>query len=447
MKSAKFAVLLLILITVNIIKAQDFPSEYPLELKIYPFEFPYNISGGYSYFGMNQLVQNSESWTIFIHETFGNLLISSGCNDLFAFFFLGIYNISIDQHLPLGSQWMYQEAHRSVLGSNDVESADSIYEFDFNVSDKKVYEVSDSELAYFHDTHPVEFIRSVTAGSELTIVKSTELKKNYFYSGKSLKFILPNLWINQINLFWNLQFSSISTINDSIDDLNTKEKNIKDRDFSGPEFTTWVYELYHMDEPYSNRGIHPSGTGYNRYISYSDLSKDEIDYLTRVTYLMLLNFASPQMLGINRMEISETENIYLNFSFMTFLTPFGYTVDFNLMSKIKVLDFSITYHSYVNNDKYFPGVDFEIYRLPLWFINDNFYAGGLISVWNQPDELLFNTEKSMLGGMIKGELIYKYNDKFEFFSECGFKTEGWVAGQLSLDNEFTFGIGLNVLMY
>ena len=48
--------------------------------------------------------------------------------------------------------------------------------------------------------------------------------------------------------------------------------------------------------------------------------------------------------------------------------------------------------------------------------------------------------------MGKIEAIYPLNDRFEFFITLGAKTDGWVAGELSLEEELNFYLGTNIML-
>jgi len=80
--------------------------------------------------------------------------------------------------------------------------------------------------------------------------------------------------------------------------MNNEGTNILIRDFVGMDFTSWVYDLFRPNEPYTNRGIHPSGVGIKRYIKTSDLTKEEQSYLKLQGFLSLFNFISQKKLQL-----------------------------------------------------------------------------------------------------------------------------------------------------
>jgi hypothetical protein len=84
----------------------------------------------------------------------------------------------------------------------------------------------------------------------------------------------------------------------------------------------WVYDLFRPDEPYSARGIHPSGTGINRYRKTTDLTDEELSYLHAQRYWYIFNYVSPMLFNVNRITIGDA-GLYGNFAFRHFLTSFG----------------------------------------------------------------------------------------------------------------------------
>ena len=426
----------------------DILEEEALETKLVPFEYPDNLDNGiYNRFGMNQLSESTESFLIIENEIIGRFLVGAGCNSTFSFLIIGFYNLTIEKYFPLSSFWLSEEYRKTILAHNNVDSHNRIYDFKFKSDEIRLTEINDDDLAEFHDKKRLDYIRMISAKSEAKLELTKNIRHNYFFAGKTLNFILPTILLNNIDVYLGLQSNVSTDIDDEINKLNEKENKISERDVTGPEYTSWVYELFNKDKDYSERGIHESGEGYDRYIKYSDLNEQEQKYLKKVRNVMLFNFASPQMLGINRFEIINNDNLFYNFLFMSYLTPFGYCVDFDLMIKIRSFNLLITEHTYGNYNNHFPGLDVNIYRFSKEIAGKIFYFTTTASIWTQPKDLEFMQNESELGGMFRFETIIPLSNYFEIFTAAGYKTDGWVAGELSLENEFKFYTGMNFLLY
>ena len=65
-----------------------------------------------------------------------------------------------------------------------------------------------------------------------------------------------------VTVFNDLIYHSLC-VNDELDtmmdEINARETTEASRDFTGPDCTAWVYDLRRPDEPYADRGTHPSG--------------------------------------------------------------------------------------------------------------------------------------------------------------------------------------------
>src|SRR6185369_11033773 len=109
------------------------------------------------------------------------------------------------------------------------------------------------------------------------------------------------LWLAKVNSILYVYTSGTSNADGLTDEVNAKEgANVPKRDFTGLDFTAWVYDLHRPDEPYAARGVHPSGVGIDRYIRYSDLSDAEKSYLRLQGYLQVLNLIDPNLFGFTR---------------------------------------------------------------------------------------------------------------------------------------------------
>lgn len=419
--------------------------EEMISLKIPLVELPYNFSDGLSFPGMRQSFYYSESWSMFIHENIGYFLEASGCTQSLAFIAVGAYDYFLEKHTPLGSVWLLNEWKQSILGIYGYDSENNIYDFTRDENAFHISNISDADLSELKEKHPADFIRLSSAAYEVKIETVRSLREKYFFSGRHPKFMIPYTWMTLGELAIDVTEASLGQCDDYIDDLNSQQSAVSSRGVTGCFVTTYVYDLFHPHEVYSARGTHPSGTGVDRYIKYSDLSDDEKEYLEEIRYYNLLNFLSPSLIGLTRFEIDDDGKVFWNFAFSHYLTPFGHSTNFDLLLKIDKQNYILTLHSYKNYENSLPGLDFKIYRLPFEAYSQKFLFSGKCSFWLQPEDLMFFEEDSSIGGLVAAELIWSINYKFELFTEVSAKTAGWSAGEPSLEAGVSMLAGLNIL--
>ena len=164
-----------------------------------------------------------------------------------------------------------------------------------------------------------------------------------------------------MNSLFYVASDNSTEVDELIDEFNPKEgRNIGARDFMGHDFTAWVYDLLRPKEAYQERGIHPSGEGFDRYIKFADLTSDDRIFLRRQAQLQRLNLSMVHM-----------------------LTSSGYTVDTHLFLQCNQL------------------IDY-----PLNWNKNRFLATSELGVWTQPKEQNFYTNQAVLGGLF-GLTVYQ----------------------------------------
>ncbi|KAK3606944.1 hypothetical protein CHS0354_018540 [Potamilus streckersoni] len=203
--------------------------------------------------------------------------------------------------------WLHEEHHRAVMARRGINSRNESY-FLYSKLEGGVVKVSgvkDSDLIRLKRYYPPEIIYLHTAG----IVSMTAMTRHiesrwFFHETESLDYGI--LWTNAVNNFY---YMSACTQNE---EPELPEETEDERDFTGFDCRAWVYDLFRPDEPYETRGIHRSGQGIDRYITYAKLSSEERNYLSNATQLYLLNFIDPNLIGFHRIQVSE--NFVFNFA-------------------------------------------------------------------------------------------------------------------------------------
>ena len=117
-------------------------------------------------------------------------------------------------------------------------------------------------------------------------------------------------WLIKLNALSYVVSGNSTELNELTDKSNQKEgRDLEARDFTGHDFTAWVYDRHPPRETYQERGIHPSGVGLNRYIKFSDLTFDERTFLRRQARLQWLNLLDPYLIGLKEWRIPTSTSV------------------------------------------------------------------------------------------------------------------------------------------
>lgn len=347
------------------------------------------------------------------------------------------------EYIPLGDSWLHEEFHRAVLTKNYVNSYNQVNDFPFLSELISVNNVSDENLIRLKNNNSVDFIRLNAAGIEGEYMLIKELqKKSFFYNQQYPYFTFELLWTT--NSFFYVWTCHTNKAEVTTDEVNLEEgSNLKIRDFTGLDFTAWVYDLFKPNEAYEQRGIHPSGIGIDRYIKPSDLTVNELKYLKKQGFLQLLNFASPMLWGINNIPINLFDKKWeMNFSVRHLLTSFGNDISVDLFLKQNNFMNNTVFHFYNNGVKTFPGIESNIIDYNLDFGAINLKTSFRAMLWLQPENLLFYDSKSDIGGLADITLALGKKDFYPYL-QIGYKTKGWVAANEFQGESKYFRFGLN----
>ena len=446
-------VFILLIISSLFLKAQ----EKNLVLDFMPYDYPYIVYDYQTYSGdlskvffapsMQQSVRLSASLVNSTYYLLGkinldNLTPSPFVNGIaYSLLYTGAYIFL--EYIPGGVSWVHEEYHRAVLNVNNVSSYDEVYDFKFLASIIRVNNVEDTALILFKKNNPQSFVRLHSAGIEGENMLIFELFKRNFYYNQNFSYgvIAASSVLNSFSYIYSCQTAYAEQ---TTDEENAKDgTNIKVRDFTGLDFTAWVYDLYNPFEPYEARGIHPSGVGIDRYLKPSDLTQKQLKLLKREAYLHLLNFVSPFYLGFKRIKVSE--NFEFNFMVRHLLNAFGHNIDLIFMAKHKNLNFLAGLDFYKNKFLTLPGVDFSIYDYDLKIKNLNLYNSLRIKAWLQPENLLYFDTEFSPGYLAEYKLSFR-KGIFEPYFITSYKTRGYVEGDefLRQNFRFMFGFALNL---
>jgi hypothetical protein len=356
---------------------------------------------------------------------------------------LSLTNIFIEffmSYLPLGTAWLHEEWHRSVMNKNDVRSFDDINKMRFFTFYTNVSHETDESLGRFKESNNADFVRLHEAGIEAQYEYIKSLQKDNFYY--RLKLSSHTSYILNINQ--NIGYVRFcSTPQADIETIRSEKEegaDIKVRDFGGWDPIGWLYDLAHPAEPYDARGINPTGIGIRRYRRTTDLTQEELQYLKRMGNLQRLNYISPFNIGINSIQASKS--LRINFSLFHYLTSFGFDQGINLFLDHKASLLFFTFHNYKNFSHQFFGLEAELIDKRFYIEGREFNARPLLILWKQPANQEFRTARGSPGFKASVRLS-KPNEYFNPYIIFSAKSRGWVAGDEFLEANFSVKAGIS----
>jgi hypothetical protein len=421
--------------------------EKPQLLLDFPLiDYPFNWTNGYTFPSMGQSLNLSKNFYQYTHNRISNSFVDKpewGFISILGFDVLATW-------VPFGNAWLHEEWHRAVLSHRKINSHNDIYDFDLFSETIAVSEVTDEDLIRLKADHPADMVRMHAAGFEAQYELNFALEKDSFYfDTQSWNNIL--LWLNSLNSIAYLNICASKEADKITEELNEQSgTNISKRDFTGLDCTAWVYDLFRPDEPYEERGVHPSGVGIDRYIQYSDLTDKEKQYLKLQRNLSLINLLDPFLFNRPMFSAINPVNnkvIRWNINARHLLTPFGYSIDANLFLKQGPFNLMIILHSYSTDQHKYPGFELQMLRLPLVWQNQKLFFSTKMALWVQPKGQKFRTQESQPGGLLSVKINYPVSKTFETYIGVEQKTDGWVAGNVYLEDVFSLQLGLIYLLY
>ncbi len=359
-----------------------------------------------------------------------------------------VLNLAADLLLPFGFGWQHEEYHRAVLTSHNIYSNNSLN--DWISGRENVNGSSTTSVNYVLDTNLVslkkransDLVRLMTAGVEGEVLSAQRMQRdNFFHTtnyANSLnilgRFISVELYIRLC--------SNRDEIQPLVDDAIEGEAGDQSiRDFTGPDFTAWAYDLFNPDLPYAARGEHPYGNGYDRYVYGDKLNQEQYEWIKKQSNLSLLNFISPMNFFINSFELKTSPGgnpLLFNFAFSYYPTSFGSQVGLNLLLKNGDFNWIIAPTINKNYEHNFPSLEVALWEYPL---GDKTLFSPRLMLWTQPKDQSFYTQQAEVGGLVAGKVSYKLGS-FHPYIDMAYKTKGWVAGEAFLENRFSMDLGI-----
>jgi hypothetical protein len=349
--------------------------------------------------------------------------------------------------LPGGTGWAHEEFHRAVMSRRNVDSTDEIYKFDLFGGTVSVSHVSDEALIAMKANHPQDLVRMNAAGYEAVHETVLAYQKDIFFRGVDSQALFCLL--NTMNNVSYLSNAADGSYNERIKKSNAAEgTDITIRDFTGPDFTAWVYDLFRPLEPYAARGLHPSGVGISRPISNTQFTPDEQAYLSKQARLSWLSFIDPAMIGIARIHLPwiGNGNTEAMFNVKHHLTSFGDAINLNLFAQTPTTRGFAALTMYQNLTTTSPGLDLQVIDIPVNIGDTKILLNPRLMMWMQPDGQSFTTKRRQAGGLMSAAVAYPLSHGLKVTAELEGKTAGWVASHAALERELTARLGLSLVV-
>ncbi len=414
-----FLILTFCVIQDNAVLAQQEDSLYfTLDLPL--LEFPYNLKDRYKTVSINQAISFSKSFYYSTHfgiEKFANKKFKKN-GPFWGKFIMTVFDFA---PIPFSNTWLHEESHRSILTLHEIKSRNSYWS-------NSVTKVDDQDLVNFKSLHPSDLVREATAGNEGNLEFVFSIQKDVFYDKVNTwnyGLYWGNYLVNSFYLFGSTRKDSAPLVRFK----NGESTDVHARDVNGFDPINATYDLFNPWESYSERGIHPSGVGIDRYIEFQDLSIEAQDFLKNQFFFSLLNFADLNLFGIDELG----SKFKYNFSLRHHMTSFGYMLGANVFFKNEKVSGLFSPKFYRNKDHSYPGAELEL---------RNNWAWVKLGAWQQPANQLYADDQKKLGGLLEMQVTPLFNN-FQPYLKISMKSEGWVAGNLYLDKNVSLWLGLN----
>lgn len=348
--------------------------------------------------------------------------------------------------LPAGEGWLHEEGHASVMAINGLWSK-QVFNPGSGCNPGSVCGLTDADIARVKDGRAADWIRVQEAGMESEIEMMTRVEQDVFFYDRPAYQQAPYLLIQALSVLgYRIACGGPGPF--TAQDIEDEGPSIDARDFTGPDCTGWVWDLFRPTTPYADRGPHPSGAGLRRFRLFEDLSYEEQIYMRRMRNLAALNFVDPFAFAIGGFQVPSPlgGSMKLNATLKHHLTSFGDALEVNLFLRQDPWKVLATYHSQHNLTGYFPGLTLEVHRFPVEVAGARVRVSAALAGWLQPRDHDFLTTESAPGGMLSVSAAVPVVSFGEAFLRVKAKSSGWVAGDANIDAGAEASLGISLLL-
>jgi hypothetical protein len=304
-----------------------------------------------------------------------------------------------------------------------------------------VSRVSDEALELLKAQHSADLVRCEETGYESQVDLTGVLLQDGLLHG--VRMVEPVALYALLSNSFYIWYNTSAEADEEIAEFNKKETTVSQRDIVGWDFSAWTYDLHRPDEPYAARGIHPSGAGINRYITWSQLTSSEQSYLRFQAALSLVNFVRPQLYGVKPWRCGTgSRQCAFTGGLAHYLTPFGYMVGAYGMARTPGAGIVAGVNIYANGRLAVPGIDFSLVDVPA---SPGLFWTPRVALWLQPEGQRFYSNSVEVGGLIAQRIDVRLSRFASLYTELEAKTKGWVAGTVDLGAALSLRAGTVVV--
>jgi len=338
---------------------------------------------------------------------------------------------------PLGEGWEHEEGHASAMAYVGMPSQQA-FNPGSTCDSGSVCGMTDAQIAAVHDRRAADWGRVQEAGMETELLNVTRVERDVFFYDRPAYQHVPYLAFNVVNVVAYRQICVTPELV-TTNDVMAESPDVLNRDFTGPDCTGWVFDLFRPTTPYADRGPHPLG-GIRRIRLDSDLTPEEFTYLTRMRNLGFLNFVDPFLFGLSGFDVPG--GFKVGGAVRHHLTDSGDLVEVTLLGRREPWKLEAALRAYSNHERVFPGLGAQLHRYP---VSVGFLSAG-VDLWLQPADHSFYAVDAWPGGAIRVEGALPVIPHGEAFLRLQAKTSGWVAGDAALDPALAASVGVNVVL-
>jgi hypothetical protein len=340
--------------------------------------------------------------------------------------------------------WVHEEWHRAPMSQYGIANQNTYHDPSaWKQAAAGVHLVADEDLAWLKAEHPADLVRAHTAGMEAEHALVRRVGQELIREAdrpllgplrSAGSWMTPALITAELSNLTYLQYCGPDSDEPPSDEYEPREAY---RDFTGWDGDAWAYDLILPDEPYAERGTHPSGSGIDRYRVWSDLPPEAQQVLTRYTQLYWLNLVNPDLLGINAFAVGPYR---VNGALDVMWTPYGYSVG----TRGRLLAGEVLYSAElgvgINRELRLPAVTIGAEGIPL---GERVGLDLELSGWLQPEQLRWDDTTASPGGRVGLGLRYAATPWLALRAEGMAKTQGWVLGEVSLEPAVAGRLGVD----
>ncbi len=362
-------------------------------------------------------------------------------NSLLAEFAMFGFNL-VGTNQPLGSGWLHEEYHRAAMATRFISSNNPFSRF--GTPGGSVSGIQDQYLRDFKAQDPAGFVRMLASGVEAQQLLARSLQVENVIHDTRLPITLYSVY-EQIYSALYVTSNALGSADSVVRVVNSRERTVLERDFTGPDFTGWAYHISSPKQPYDSLGTHPTGVGINRYITTERIAAPDLSYFQRVAPLMWLNLASPLTLGINTISLDFlSPGLRMNAAMRAYMTSFGTDVGGEVFVITPEVRGIVGVHNYQNRNSSFWALEAEMFDIPLPIFSAPTTWTARIIAGTQPLNQEHRTLEGQFFGALRVRGNYPISDWFSVFVQSEAKTAGWIAGNPFLGANISLVSGVQV---